>query len=165
MPFAVVSADVTSGARTYVSQHVGTYACCFGSMVCGRREVEGRAAVILAIAGSGAIEIGGLSQQRFGVDTPRACAATDVYVQGNDGDPATSDNTDPDGGKAFGVAVAYDCTLGAGSTARTISSLSLLLLGTRPNDDVAPQLEPHGLIVSEEVIHDPASLVAAGMAR
>jgi hypothetical protein len=120
---------------------------------------------LLAIAGSGAVEIGGLSQQRFGVDTPRACAATDVYVQSNDGDPATSDNTDPDGGKAFGVAVAYDCSLGAGSTTRTISTLSLLLLGTRPNEDVAPQLEPHGLIVSEEVLHDAASLAAAGMAR
>lgn len=120
---------------------------------------------LLAIAGSGAAEIGGLSQQRFGVDTPRACAATEVYVQSNDGDPATTDNTDPDGGKAFGVAVAYDCTLGAGSAARTISSVSLLLLGTRANGDVAPHLEPHGLIVSEEVLQDPASLVAAGMAR
>lgn len=119
---------------------------------------------LLGIAGSGSVGIGGLAQQRFGVE-PRACAATDVYVQSNDGDPAMSDNTDPDGGKAFGVAVAYDCSLGTGSTARTISSLSLLLLGTRANGDVAPQLEPHGLIVSEEVLHDAASLAAAGMTR
>ena len=119
---------------------------------------------LLGAEASGAADIGLLGDTRFGGSTA-TCSPSDIYVQTNDGDPATTDNTDPDGGKIAGVALVYRCGLGTGGTAGPVSNVSLLLLGTRPAGDAPIELDPNGLIVSEEVLHDPASLLSAGIAR
>ncbi len=68
---------------------------------------------LLGLEASGAADIGLLSERRFGSDSTAVCSPSDIYVQTNDGDPATTDNTDPDGGKIAGVALVYRCGIGA----------------------------------------------------
>jgi hypothetical protein len=120
---------------------------------------------LLGVEASGAADIGLLSERRFGSDSTAACSPSDIYVQTNGGDPATTGNTDPDGGKIAGVALVYRCGTGTSGAASPVSSVSLLLLGTRPTGNAPIELDPDRLIVSEQVLHDPAGLISAGVAR
>lgn len=116
---------------------------------------------LLEVKVSGADAIGGVGPARFGSGAP-ACSVQDVYIQNNDGDPKTSDNTDPDGGKIIGLAIVHRCTPAAGSS-QAIDGVSVVLLGTRQPKGF--DLDPRGLIVSDETFHDADSLVASGIAQ
>jgi len=100
------------------------------------------------IEGQGPAAIGGLADERFGTGEVD-CAPLHLYSQTN-GKP---------GGELIGVGIHYRCTLGTGTDARTIESLTMLELGTRLHNAFEP--DPDGLIVREEVFHDAASLIAA----
>jgi hypothetical protein len=120
---------------------------------------------LLGVEASGAADIGLLSEMRFGSNSTVACSPSDIYVQTNGGDPVATGNPDPDGGKIAGVALVYRCGMGTRGKANPVSSVSLLMLGTRPAGNAPIEIDPTGLIVSEEVLHDPAGLLSAGVAR
>lgn len=104
---------------------------------------------LLGVQVTGATAIAGLGS---GVST--TCTVADIYVQTNDGDPATSDNKDPDGGKAVGIAVVQRCGTG-GSAKPAVDQVSILMLGTRPATNEPIHLDPNGRIVSEEILRTP----------
>ena len=116
---------------------------------------------LLGISASGADAIGGVGLGRFGSGAP-ACSVQDVYIQTNDGDPKTSDNTDPDGGKIIGIAIVHRCASAAGGS-QPIDGVSVLLLGTRQPKGF--DLDPRGLIVSDETFHDADGLIATGVTQ
>lgn len=109
----------------------------------------------------GPAEIAALAQSRFGGGAA-ACSVRDVYVQTDDGDPRTSDNTDPRGGTVAGIAIGYRCEPGPSAGGQPLDGMTLLLFGTRQAGSF--DNDPDGLIASEEVAYDAADLVAAGLA-
>ena len=111
---------------------------------------------------TGATDIGRLADLRVGSATP-ACQVREVYIQTDDGDPRNSDNTDPKGGSIAGIAIAYRCDLGASGSGRPFDGLTLLLLGTRQAHSF--DNDSDGRIVTEEILYDAASAIAAGLVR
>lgn len=114
---------------------------------------------LLGVQASGATAIAGL-----GSGVTATCTVVAIYVQTNDGDPVTSDNTDPDGGKAAGIAVVQRCGTG-GSAQPTVDRVSILMLGTRPLADEPIDLDPGGRIVHEEILRNPAAIIGTSAGR
>lgn len=115
----------------------------------------------LGISAAGPAQIAALAGMRYGGAATASCTLRDAYLVMNDGDPSVSDWDDPDGGKVAGVALATTCDVG--SDRRTVESVSVLMLGTW--SPAGYDMHPEGRIVHEEVFHDAASLVAAGVVR
>lgn len=113
----------------------------------------------LGIRATNPAGIAALAGHRYGDAGAASCTLGDAYLVMNDGDPTTADWDDPDGGKVAGVALVTKCAVG--SEGRTVEGASVLMLGTWT--PTGYDLDPDGRIVSEEVFHDAASLVAAGI--
>jgi ketosteroid isomerase-like protein len=86
------------------------------------------------------------------------CVLRRSYLQTNDGDPSSSDNTDPLGGRVVGVGMVQGCET---ATGKAVDRLSVVLFGTR--QPTSFELDPNQLIVTEETFYDAAELVLAGL--
>jgi len=113
----------------------------------------------LAVRGAGPEGIAALAARRYGGSPVGTCSLRDTFLVMNDGDPSVADWNDPDGGKVAGMALVTTCAVG--QDGRPVDSVHVVMLGTWTPSGY--RMDAGGRIVSEEVFHDAASLVAAGV--
>ena len=112
---------------------------------------------LLGIEAEGSDAIGGLAHHRFGSADGLTVEVLDLYVW-TDGYNAPS-VANPDAGRLIGVAIHYLAEVDVDGTTEVQEGLTTLELATR--DEKNLEADPHGLIHSEEVHHDAATLLEA----
>jgi hypothetical protein len=111
----------------------------------------------LGVSANGPAAIAGLADGT--ATSGLRCVPRRSYLETNDGDPSTSDNTDPLGGRILGVGMVESCET---ATGKSIDRHTVVLFGTRRPRSF--ELDANQLIVSEETFYDAADLVGAGLA-
>ena len=112
---------------------------------------------LLGLEAAGADAIGDLAAVRFGSAGDLNIEVLGLYAWTDGRYPPTE--TNPEQGRLVGVAIHYRASVEGNDGAGVQEAITTLHLGTLLEDSF--DADPQGLIHREDVLHEPASLLAA----